>query len=74
MTPRARWQQIQVLFEQVADCDPARSAQLAEHCADDAELRDSVESCSDRISAARTPCCMPSARRPNRCWRTIATV
>ncbi len=51
MIARARWQQIQSLFEQVIDSGPAEcAARLASSCGDDAELRQSVESllASDR--------------------------
>jgi len=45
MIPRARWQQIQSLFEQVVDKAPSeRAARLMSSCGDDAELRRSVES------------------------------
>jgi eukaryotic-like serine/threonine-protein kinase len=44
-SPRARWQRIQSLFEELADVEAAeRSARLAQACGDDAELRRSVES------------------------------
>ena len=45
MIPRARWQQIRAVFEQVADMEgSARVAQLDECCGDDSELRTSVQS------------------------------
>src|ERR1700738_2091251 len=44
MIPRARWQQIQSLFEQGVDARGERSARLASACGEDAELRQSVES------------------------------
>jgi serine/threonine protein kinase/tetratricopeptide (TPR) repeat protein len=45
MIPRARWQQIQSLFEQMIDTGTGdRSARLASACGDDLELRSSVES------------------------------
>jgi serine/threonine protein kinase len=45
MIPRARWQQIQSLFEQLVDEGTGdRSARLASVCGDDLELRASVES------------------------------
>jgi serine/threonine protein kinase len=45
MIPRARWQQIQSLFEQMIDTGTGdRSARLAGACGDDLELRSSVES------------------------------
>jgi eukaryotic-like serine/threonine-protein kinase len=45
MIPRARWQQIQSLFEQMIDTGTGdRSARLASACGDDLELRLSVES------------------------------
>src|SRR6202795_2278156 len=48
MIPRARWQQIQVLFDQLADVDiDERVAHLDKICADDAELRLSVTSLLD---------------------------
>jgi len=44
MTSRARWHKIQALFEQVIDSSPEeRAARLADSCAGDAELRNSVE-------------------------------
>jgi eukaryotic-like serine/threonine-protein kinase len=43
--PRARWQQIQSLFEQVIDTgEQERAVYLARACGDDSELRSSVES------------------------------
>ena len=48
MIPRARWQQIQALFDQLADVDiDERAAHLDKSCADDAELRLSVTSLLD---------------------------
>jgi serine/threonine protein kinase len=45
MIPRARWQQIQSLFEQLVDSgETERAAHLARACGDDLELRSSVES------------------------------
>ena len=45
MIPKARWQQIQSLFEQVVDSGTGeRAAYLARACGDDMELRSSVES------------------------------
>src|ERR1700722_15463656 len=45
MIPRARWQQIQSLFEQMIDTGAGeRAARLANACGDDMELRASVES------------------------------
>jgi len=45
MIPRARWQQIQSLFEQMIDTGTGeRTARLASACGDDLELRASVES------------------------------
>jgi eukaryotic-like serine/threonine-protein kinase len=45
MIPRARWQQIQSLFEQLIDEGTGdRTARLASACGDDMELRSSVES------------------------------
>src|ERR1700675_4740796 len=44
MIPRARWQKIQSLFEEVVDSGPEeRVARLASSCHGDSELRDSVE-------------------------------
>ncbi|MEA3107128.1 MAG: eukaryotic-like serine/threonine-protein kinase [Gammaproteobacteria bacterium] len=44
MIPRARWQRIQSLFEEVVDIAPEeRVARLASSCQGDSELRDSVE-------------------------------
>ena len=52
----ARWQRIQTLFEQLADlAEPARSAQLAERCADDPEVRASVESLIRRDQRREDP-------------------
>src|SRR5271154_953003 len=48
MIPRARWQQIQALFDQLADVgDAERAAHLEKSCGDDAELRRSVTSLLD---------------------------
>jgi serine/threonine protein kinase len=48
MIPRARWQQIQNLFDQLADVGVAeRAAHLEKSCGDDAELRLSVTSLLD---------------------------
>ncbi len=45
MIPRARWSQIQSVFDELIDVAPAaRPARLAEQCGDDPELRLSVES------------------------------
>jgi eukaryotic-like serine/threonine-protein kinase len=45
MMPKARWQQIQSLFEQVIDSGTGeRAAHLARACGDDLDLRASVES------------------------------
>ncbi len=45
MIPRARWNQIQSLFEELADSGPnERAARLKSACGDDTELRSSVES------------------------------
>ena len=45
MMPRARWQRIQSLFEELVDSDAGeRQSRLAAACGDDAELRASVES------------------------------
>jgi serine/threonine protein kinase/tetratricopeptide (TPR) repeat protein len=45
MIPRARWQQIQSLFEQLVDTrESDRAEQLARACGKDSELRSSVES------------------------------
>jgi eukaryotic-like serine/threonine-protein kinase len=45
MISRARWQQIQSVFEEVVDIDPAeRATRLADACKDDTDLRHSVES------------------------------
>jgi len=44
MIPRARWQKIQSLFEEVVDSGPEeRVARLASSCQGDSDLRDSVE-------------------------------
>ena len=45
MIPRARWQQIHSVFEQVIDTPPEeRWARLADSCGIDTDLRRSVES------------------------------
>src|SRR6202035_18638 len=45
MIPRARWQQIQSLFEELIDAGAGeRAARLASACGEDLELRSSVES------------------------------
>jgi serine/threonine protein kinase/tetratricopeptide (TPR) repeat protein len=56
MIPRARWQQIQSLFEQLADVDDAqRAAHLERSCGNDAELRQSVESLLNLDKGRRDP-------------------
>jgi eukaryotic-like serine/threonine-protein kinase len=56
MIPRARWQQIQSLFEQLADVDSAeRAAQLDRTCGSDVDLRQSVESLLDLDKGRRDP-------------------
>ena len=56
MIPRARWQQIQSLFEELADVDVAeRAAKLDRTCGSDADLRQSVESLLDLDSNRRDP-------------------
>jgi serine/threonine protein kinase/tetratricopeptide (TPR) repeat protein len=56
MIPRARWQQIQSLFEQLADVDLAeRAVQLDKTCGTDVELRQSVESLLDLDKNRRDP-------------------
>jgi hypothetical protein len=45
MIPRARWQQIQSLFDELVDAGTSeRAAHLERACGDDLELRASVES------------------------------
>jgi eukaryotic-like serine/threonine-protein kinase len=45
MIPRARWHQIQSLFEELVDLEgSARAAHLERSCGDDADLRNSVQS------------------------------
>src|SRR5471032_2755537 len=45
MIPRARWQQIQSLFQQTVDMtDAERAAHLDKYCGDDSGLRGSVQS------------------------------
>src|ERR1700676_1009110 len=56
MIPRVRWQQIQSLFEELADMDgPGRSAHLDKSCGDDLDLRISVESLLSLDAAAEDP-------------------
>jgi eukaryotic-like serine/threonine-protein kinase len=56
MIPRARWQQIQSLFEQLVDVHGAdRAAQLDESCGGDADLRLSVESLLDLDRSREDP-------------------
>jgi serine/threonine protein kinase/tetratricopeptide (TPR) repeat protein len=56
MMPRARWQQIQSLFEQLADVDGAeRAAQLDKGCGNDVDLRQSVESLLDLDQNRKDP-------------------
>jgi eukaryotic-like serine/threonine-protein kinase len=56
MIPRARWQQIQSLFEQLADVDGAeRAAQLDKGCGNDVDLRQSVESLLDLDQNRKDP-------------------
>jgi eukaryotic-like serine/threonine-protein kinase len=56
MIPKARWQQIQSLFEQVLDSGTGeRAAYLARACGDDAELRSSVESLLESDNRTQDP-------------------
>ena len=56
MIPRARWQQIQSLFEQLADVPGAeRAAHLERTCGNDRELRESVESLLDLDQTRKDP-------------------
>jgi eukaryotic-like serine/threonine-protein kinase len=56
MIPRARWQQIQTLFEQLADVDHAqRAAYLDKSCGNDVDLRQSVESLLDLDQSRKDP-------------------
>ena len=56
MIPRARWQQIQSLFEQLADVPGAeRAAQLERSCGNDVDLRQSVESLLDLDQNRKDP-------------------
>jgi serine/threonine protein kinase/tetratricopeptide (TPR) repeat protein len=56
MTPRARWQQIQSLFEQFADVDSNdRLERLAKACGNDHDLRQSVESMLNLDHAGKDP-------------------
>src|ERR1700685_4659626 len=56
MIPRARWQQIQALFDQLADVEIAeRAAHLEKSCGDDTELRLSVQSLLARDSSKDDP-------------------
>src|SRR6202166_408390 len=56
MIPRARWQQIQSLFEQMLDTgDGERAARLGLACGDDLELRSSVESLLKSDARAEDP-------------------
>ena len=56
MIPRARWQQIQSLFEQLADVNPTeRAAFLDRVCGNDSELRLAVESLLDLDHTRKDP-------------------
>ena len=56
MIPRARWQQIQSLFEQLVDAGAGeRAARLASACGEDTELRTSVESLLDSDARREDP-------------------
>ena len=56
MIPKARWQQIQSLFEQVVDSGTGeRAAYLARACGDDVELRSSVESLLESDNRTEDP-------------------
>jgi eukaryotic-like serine/threonine-protein kinase len=56
MIPKARWQQIQSLFEQLIDSETGeRTAHLARACGDDLELRSSVESLLDSDNRTEDP-------------------
>jgi hypothetical protein len=56
MIPKARWQQIQSLFEQVVDSGTGeRAAHLARACGDDMELRSSVESLLESDNRTEDP-------------------
>jgi serine/threonine protein kinase len=56
MIPKARWQQIQSLFDELVDSGTAdREARLARACGDDAELRKSVRSLLESDRARQDP-------------------
>jgi serine/threonine protein kinase len=56
MIPRARWQQIRSVFEQVADIQGAeRAVYLDRCCADDSDLRSSVQSLLERDGSQDDP-------------------
>src|ERR1700688_2078182 len=56
MIPRARWQQIQSLFEQLVDAGVGeRAPRLASACGEDTELRSSVESLLDSDARLEDP-------------------
>ena len=56
MIPRARWQQIQSLFEQLIDAGAGeREVHLARACGDDMELRSSVESLIESAGRREDP-------------------
>ena len=56
MIPRARWQQIKLVFEQVADLNgSARLAHLDKCCGGDSDLRVSVESLLELDGSKRDP-------------------
>src|SRR6202166_370981 len=56
MIPRARWQQIQSLFEQLVDAGVGeRAPRLASACGEDTELRSSVESLLDSDARREDP-------------------
>lgn len=56
MIPRARWQQIRSVFEQVADIQGAeRAVYLDRCCGDDSDLRSSVQSLLERDGSQDDP-------------------
>jgi serine/threonine protein kinase/tetratricopeptide (TPR) repeat protein len=56
MIPKARWQQIQSLFEQVVDSGTGeRAAYLARACGDDTELQSSVQSLLESDNRTEDP-------------------
>lgn len=56
MIPRGRWQQIQSIFEELADVDePVRATRLAQRCGNDTDLKESLETLFARDAGREDP-------------------